>query len=126
MYDKNVVVEFIGFIRQEFKFNNENDLKNQIMKDIVQVIWKGKKVTDKVIEKYGKNKSDSGSTEAQIALFTGRINQLNEHLKINKKDNSSRRGLMTMVSKRRKLLKYLQRNNIKSYTDLIKKLNIRK
>jgi small subunit ribosomal protein S15 len=83
-------------------------------------------VTDKVIEKYGKNKSDSGSTEAQIALFTVRINQLNEHLKINKKDNSSRRGLMTMVSKRRKLLKYLQKNNIKSYTDLIKKLNIRK
>tara|TARA_B100001564_G_C20273603_1_gene504864 strand:- start:93 stop:344 length:252 start_codon:yes stop_codon:yes gene_type:complete len=83
-------------------------------------------VTDKVIEKYGKNKSDSGSTEAQIALFTGRINQLNEHLKVNKKDNSSRRGLMIMVSKRRKLLKYLQRNDIKSYTGLIKKLNIRK
>ena len=83
-------------------------------------------MTDKVIEKYGKNKSDSGSTEAQIALFTGRINQLNEHLKINKKDNSSRRGLMIMVSKRRKLLKYLQRNDIKSYTGLIKKLNIRK
>tara|TARA_Y100000389_G_C17468220_1_gene527704 strand:+ start:6208 stop:6459 length:252 start_codon:yes stop_codon:yes gene_type:complete len=83
-------------------------------------------VTDKVIEKYGKNKSDSGSTEAQIALFTGRINQLNEHLKINKKDNSSRRGLMIMVSKRRKLLKYLQRNDIKSFTGLIKKLNIRK
>lgn len=83
-------------------------------------------MTDKVIGKYGKNKSDSGSTEAQIALFTGRINQLNEHLKINKKDNSSRRGLMIMVSKRRKLLKYLQRNDIKSYTDLIKKLNIRK
>ncbi len=83
-------------------------------------------MTDKVIEKYGKNKSDSGSTEAQIALFTGRINQLNEHLKINKKDNSSRRGLMIMVSKRRKLLKYLQRNDIKSFTGLIKKLNIRK
>ena len=126
LYDKNVVVEFISFIRKEFKFNNENDLKNQIMKDIVQVIWKGKIVTDKVIEKYGKNKSDSGSTEAQIALFTGRINQLNEHLKVNKKDNSSRRGLMIMVSKRRKLLKYLQRNDIKSYTGLIKKLNIRK
>ncbi len=83
-------------------------------------------MTDKVIGEYGENKSDSGSTEAQIALFTGRINQLNEHLKINKKDNSSRRGLMIMVSKRRKLLKYLQRNDIKSYTDLIKKLNIRK
>ena len=83
-------------------------------------------MTEKTIKKFGKNKSDSGLTEAQVALFTNRINQLNEHLKLNKKDNSSRRGLMIMVSKRRKLLKYLQKKNIKSYTDLIKKLNIRK
>ena len=87
---------------------------------------KGIKVTEKTIKKFGKNKTDSGSTEAQVALFTDRINQLNEHLKQNKKDNSSRRGLMTMVSKRRKLLKYLQKKNIKSYTDLIKNLKIRK
>ena len=83
-------------------------------------------MTEKVIAKYGKNKNDSGSTSAQIALFTNRINELNEHLKNNKKDNSSRRGLMIMVSKRRKLLKYLQRNDIKLYTDLIEKLKIRK
>jgi len=83
-------------------------------------------VTEKVIAKYGKNKNDSGSTSAQIALFTDRINELNEHLKGNKKDNSSRRGLMIMVSKRRKLLKYLQRNDIKLYTDIIEKLKIRK
>ena len=83
-------------------------------------------MSEKVITKYGKNKNDSGSTSAQIALFTDRINELNEHLKNNKKDNSSRRGLMTMVSKRRKLLKYLQRNDIQLYTDLIKKLKIRK
>jgi|TARA_B100001175_G_scaffold187372_1_gene159064 small subunit ribosomal protein S15 len=83
-------------------------------------------VSEKVIAKYGKNKNDSGSTSAQIALFTDRINELNEHLKNNKKDNSSRRGLMIMVSKRRKLLKYLQRNDIQLYTDLIKKLKIRK
>ncbi len=83
-------------------------------------------MTEKVIAKYGKNKNDSGSTSAQIALFTDRINELNEHLKNNKKDNSSRRGLMIMVSKRRKLLKYLQRNDIKLYTDLIEKLKIRK
>ena len=74
-------------------------------------------MSEKVIAKYGKNKNDSGSTSAQIALFTDRINELNEHLKNNKKDNSSRRGLMTMVSKRRKLLKYLQRNDIQLYTD---------
>lgn len=83
-------------------------------------------MTEKVIAKYGKNKNDSGSTSAQIALFTDRINELNEHLKGNKKDNSSRRGLMIMVSKRRKLLKYLQRNDIKLYTDIIEKLKIRK
>jgi len=83
-------------------------------------------VSEKVIAKYGKNKNDSGSTSAQIALFTDRINELNEHLKKNKKDNSSRRGLMTMVSKRRKLLKYVQKNDIQLYTDLIKKLKIRK
>ncbi len=83
-------------------------------------------MTEKVIAKYGKNKNDSGSTSAQIALFTDRINELNDHLKNNKKDNSSRRGLMIMVSKRRKLLKYLQRNDIKLYTDLIEKLKIRK
>ena len=83
-------------------------------------------MTEKVIAKYGKNKNDSGSTIAQIALFTDRINELNDHLKNNKKDNSSRRGLMIMVSKRRKLLKYLQRNDIKLYTDLIEKLKIRK
>ena len=83
-------------------------------------------MSEKVIAKYGKNKDDSGSTSAQIALFTDRINELNEHLKNNKKDNSSRRGLMIMVSKRRKLLKYLQRNDIQLYTDLIKKLKIRK
>ena len=83
-------------------------------------------MSEKVIAKYGKNKNDSGSTSAQIALFTDRINELNEHLKGNKKDNSSRRGLMIMVSKRRKLLKYLQRNDIKLYTDIIEKLKIRK
>ena len=83
-------------------------------------------MNEKVIAEYGKDKNDSGSTSVQIALFTDRINELNEHLKDNKKDNSSRRGLMTMVSKRRKLLKYLQRCDAQSYTDLIKKLNIRK
>ena len=83
-------------------------------------------MSEKVIAMYGKDKNDSGTVNVQIALFTEKINQLNEHLKDNKKDNSSRRGLMIMVSKRRKLLKYLQRIDIKLYTDLIKKLKIRK
>ena len=83
-------------------------------------------MSEKVIAMYGKDKNDSGTVNVQIALFTEKINQLNEHLKDNKKDNSSRRGLMIMVSKRRKLLKYLHRIDIKLYTDLIKKLKIRK
>ena len=73
-----------------------------------------------------KQKNDTGSAESQITLFTERINSINEHLKLNKKDNSSRRGLMIMVSKRRRLLKYLQKNKLEDYKNLIKKLNIRK
>ncbi len=73
-----------------------------------------------------KNVNDTGSAEVQITLFTERINTINEHLKKNKKDNSSRRGLMIMVSKRRRLLKYLQKTRLDEYTSLIKKLKIRK
>ena len=73
-----------------------------------------------------KNTNDTGSAEVQIALFTEKINIINEHLKVNKKDNSSRRGLMIMVSKRRRLLKYLQKTRLDEYLSLIKKLKIRK
>lgn len=73
-----------------------------------------------------KVKSDTGLPESQIRIFTDRINSINEHLKINKKDNSSRRGLMILVSKRRRLLKYLQKRNLNDYTSLIKALKIRK
>ncbi len=73
-----------------------------------------------------KNTNDTGSAEVQIALFTEKINIINEHLKVNKKDNSSRRGLMIMVSKRRRLLKYLQKSRLDEYLSLIKKLKIRK
>ena len=74
-----------------------------------------------------KNKAnDTGSAESQITLFTEKINLINEHLKLNKKDNSSRRGLMIMVSKRRRLLKYLQKSRLEDYKNLINKLKIRK
>tara|TARA_B110000196_G_scaffold132550_1_gene114701 strand:+ start:326 stop:574 length:249 start_codon:yes stop_codon:yes gene_type:complete len=73
-----------------------------------------------------KVKNDTGLPESQIRIFTDRINSINEHLKINKKDNSSRRGLMILVSKRRKMLKYLQKRNLNDYTSLIKELKIRK
>ncbi len=81
-----------------------------------------------LFEKHGrlKTKSDTGSPEAQIALFTYRINHLTEHLKSNKKDHSTRIGLLKMVGKRRKLLDYLSHKDIERYRAIIKELNIRK
>ena len=77
-------------------------------------------------KEYGKDGSDTGSTETQIAIFTERINNITSHLKLNKKDNSGRRGLVILVSKRRRLLNYLRKNNVNNYKNVIKKLNIRK
>ena len=85
------------------------------------------KVTkSQVIETYKTHDSDTGSAEVQIALLTERINHLTEHLKANKQDNHSRRGLMQLVGRRRGLLEYLKNTDIDGYRDLIAKLNIRK
>ena len=85
-----------------------------------------KKETEEIFKKYGKNDTDSGSSEVQIAILTKRINNITEHLQGNKKDYSSRRGLIQMVSTRRKLLSYVKRRNSESYDKLIKELGIRK
>ncbi|WP_103664755.1 30S ribosomal protein S15 [Gracilimonas amylolytica] len=79
-----------------------------------------------IFKKYGKSETDTGSTEGQIALLTKRINDLTEHLKDNKLDHASRRGLLKMVGKRRRLLNYLMKNDIEKYRELIKDLGIRK
>ncbi len=79
-----------------------------------------------IFAEYGGNASNTGSTEAQVALFTERINLIAEHLKINKKDNSSRLSLVKMVGKRKRLLRYLASKDISGYRELIKKLNLRK
>ena len=79
-----------------------------------------------VIKDFGKNDTDTGSTEVQIALLTKRINELSDHFKVNKKDHHSRRGLLGMVNNRRKLLKYLKGKNETEYLALIKKLGLRK
>lgn len=76
--------------------------------------------------KYGKSATDSGSPEAQIALFTFRINHLTEHLKQNKKDFSTERALVMLVGKRRRLLDYLVKTDIERYRAIIKELGIRK
>ena len=77
-------------------------------------------------DEFGKNSNDTGSTESQIAIITERINNITSHLKSNKKDHSGRRGLVILVSKRRKLLNYLRKNNLDSYKNVIEKLKIRK
>ncbi len=79
-----------------------------------------------LFKKYGKNENDSGATEAQIALFTSRINHLTGHLKTNKKDFSTQRALLALVGKRRSLLDYLKKKDINKYRALIKDLKIRK
>ena len=71
-------------------------------------------------------KKDTGSSEVQIALLTQRINELTEHLKVHKKDNHSRRGLLQMVGKRRNLLNYLAKNDLPKYREVVEKLNLRK
>jgi small subunit ribosomal protein S15 len=79
-----------------------------------------------VIRKYGQNENDSGRPEVQIALLTKRINDLTNHFDNHKKDHHSRRGLMMMVGKRRRLLDYLANKDIERYRKIIKELNIRK
>jgi small subunit ribosomal protein S15 len=79
-----------------------------------------------LIEKHGGNAENSGAVESQIAILTARINDLTGHLNENKKDHSSRRGLLKMVGKRRRLLNYLRDNDIVKYRELIKELGIRK
>lgn len=78
-----------------------------------------------LVREYGKNDQDSGSAEVQVAILTERIRNLTEHLKVHKKDNHSRRGLMMLIGKRRGLLKYIKTRDIQHYRELIKKLGIR-
>lgn len=79
-----------------------------------------------IIAEYATHEGDTGSPEVQIAILTSRINSLTEHLKVNKKDHHSRRGLLKMVGHRRNLLNYLQKIDIERYRAIIEKLGIRK
>ncbi len=81
---------------------------------------------EKIVSKYQIAKNDTGSPEVQIALMTDRISYLTEHFKTNAKDHHSRRGLLALVSQRRKLLDYLKRQNLERYQGLIKSLGLRK
>ncbi|MBE5819592.1 MAG: 30S ribosomal protein S15 [Clostridiales bacterium] len=79
-----------------------------------------------VINAFKRDEKDTGSSEVQIALLTERINELTEHLKVHKKDNHSRRGLLQMVGKRRSLLNYLAKTDVNKYREIVEKLNLRK
>jgi len=79
-----------------------------------------------IMKEYARAEGDTGSVEVQVAVLTASINRLNEHLKVNKKDFHSYRGLMKMVGRRRNLLSYLRDNDINRYRDLIQRLELRK
>jgi len=85
-----------------------------------------KEAKSEVIGKYRLHDKDSGSPEVQIALLTERINNLTEHFRVHKKDFASRRGLLKLVGRRRKLLDYLKKSRIEKYREIIKELNLRK
>ena len=79
-----------------------------------------------IIKEFGKSESDTGSAEVQVALLSNRIEHLTEHLKTHKKDHHTRRGLLMLVGKRRRLLQYLQNQDVQRYRDIIEKLGLRR
>ena len=89
-------------------------------------MYLNKEDKQKIFAKHGKSKEDSGSAEAQIALFTRRIEAISNHLKTNKKDHNSKRSLVNLVGKRRDLLNYLIKKDILRYRNIVKELKLRK
>jgi len=85
-----------------------------------------KEAKKELFAKFGGSDTNTGSTEVQVALLTHRINELTEHLRVHKHDHHSRRGLLTLVGRRRRLLRYLQRTNLESYRSLIQELGLRR
>ena len=84
------------------------------------------KTKQEIIKEYGKSDSDTGSAEVQVALLSNRIDHLTDHLKTHKKDHHTRRGLLMLVGKRKRLLQYLQNQDVQRYRDLLDKLGLRR
>ena len=84
------------------------------------------KTKQEIIKEYGKSDTDTGSTEVQVALLSNRIDHLTDHLKTHKKDHHTRRGLLMLVGKRKRLLQYLQNQDVQRYRDLIDNLGLRR
>ena len=112
--DARVMHKYTGFNSRVLK--NSSGGESTMMKEVKQ----------EIIAKYKLHETDTGSPEVQIAILTERINHLNEHLKINKKDHHSRRGLLKMVGQRRGLLNYLMKKDIERYRAIVAKCNLRK
>lgn len=85
-----------------------------------------KKDKQQIIEEYRTHEGDTGSPEVQVALLTNRINELTEHLRVNKKDHHSRRGMYKMIGRRRGLLNYLEKKDVERYRNLIERLGLRR
>lgn len=85
-----------------------------------------KEAKQELIDRYGENAQDTGSTDVQVAMLTRRINDLTEHLRTHPKDHYSRRGLLKLVGRRRRFLDYLQRTDLEGYRALIKELGLRR
>ena len=84
------------------------------------------KTNQDIIKEYGKSDTDTGSTEVQVALLSNRIDHLTDHLKTHRKDHHTRRGLLMLVGKRKRLLQYLQNQDVQRYRDIIDKLGLRR
>ena len=84
------------------------------------------KTNREIIKEYGKSDTDTGSTEVQVALLSNRIDHLTDHLKTHRKDHHTRRGLLMLVGKRKRLLQYLQNQDVQRYRDIIDKLGLRR
>jgi len=92
----------------------------------IEIYYYKKRKFENIIKEYGKSATDTGSTEVQIALLSERISHLTDHLKEHKKDHHTRRGLLMLVGKRKRLLQYLQNQDVTRYRSLIEKLGIRR
>ena len=84
------------------------------------------RTNQEIIKEYGKSDTDTGSTEVQVALLSNRIDHLTDHLKTHRKDHHTRRGLLMLVGKRKRLLQYLQNQDVQRYRDIIDKLGLRR
>ena len=129
---KNAIANGIGMVHQHFMLVPSFTVAQNIVMSreprragIFFDNRRAEEITRELVKEYGKNEQDTGSAEVQVAILTERIRNLTEHLKMHKKDHHTRRGLLMLVGKRRRMLVYIKNRDIEEYRALIKKLGIR-